>query len=265
MRDDSVMATLVFFHAHPDDEAIATGGSMAKASADGHRVVLVIATKGELGERPDDLGTGDLATRRVEETHRAAEILGIHRVEFLGYHDSGMAGDDANEADVAFWNADVDEAAQRLAGLLNEEQADVLTYYDANGGYGHPDHIQVHRVGARAAELAGTEAVFESTMDRDYILELATQRQDLLEDFAEEPPNLDEIKTLGMPGAEITTRVDVNEVIAQKRAAMAAHASQISENSWFLSLPEDIFPLMFGTEWYVQRKAPAPLSDRLFA
>jgi LmbE family N-acetylglucosaminyl deacetylase len=259
------VATLVFFHAHPDDEAIATGGTMARASADGHRVVLVIATKGELGERPDDLGSdGDLAARRVEETHAAAEILGVHRVEFLGFHDSGMAGDSANEAVHAFFQADIDEAAGRLAHILDEESADVLTVYDANGSYGHPDHIQVHRVGIRAAEIAGTESVFESTIDRDHVRELATQGQDLLADFAEEPPNLEEIEQLGTPGALITTRVDVTAFIKEKRAAMAAHASQIPETSWFLSLPEDIFPMMFGTEWYVQRKAPAPLTDRLF-
>src|SRR6185436_922596 len=123
------MATLVFFHAHPDDECIATGGTMAKASADGHRVVLVVATKGEHGEVADGfLDPGErLWERRVAETHRAAEILGAHRVEFLGYVDSGMVGTPENDLPGSFWTADVDEAGDRLAAILREEHADVLT------------------------------------------------------------------------------------------------------------------------------------------
>ena len=152
------MATLVSFHAHPDDEAIPTGGTLAKAAKDGHRVVLVFGTRGEHGEVVEGyLDAGEqLWERRVKETHAAAEILGVSRVEFLGYVDSGMMGTPENEAPGSFWQADVEEAAQRLAAILREEDAAVLTAYDENGVYGHPDHIQVHRVGLRAAELAGT-------------------------------------------------------------------------------------------------------------
>ena len=166
------MATLVCFHAHPDDEAIATGGTMAKAAADGHRVVLVCATRGEHGEVPDGfLGAGEsLADRRVLETDAAAMALGVSRVAFLGYTDSGMVGTPENELDGSFWRADVEEAAARLAAILVEEQADVLTCYDEIGGYGHPDHIQVHRVGLRAGELAGTPKVFQATINRDHVL-----------------------------------------------------------------------------------------------
>jgi LmbE family N-acetylglucosaminyl deacetylase len=147
------MATLVAFHAHPDDECIATGGVMAKAAEEGHRVVLVVATRGEHGEVADGfLADGEtLAERRVQETHASAAALGVHRVEFLGYVDSGMMGTPENDLPGSFWTADVDEAAERLAAILREEGADVLTCYDEIGGYGHPDHIQVHRVGLRAA------------------------------------------------------------------------------------------------------------------
>ena len=119
--------TLVTFHAHPDDEAIATGGVMAKAAADGHRVVLVVATRGEHGEVAEDvLDAGEtLAARRVIETQRAAELLGVARVEFLGYTDSGMMGTPENDAAGSFWSAPVEEAAQRLATILGEERADV--------------------------------------------------------------------------------------------------------------------------------------------
>src|SRR5436309_1593177 len=121
------MATLVSFHAHPDDECIACGGIIRKAAEEGHRVVLVVATPGE-----------QLWQRRVAETHASAAVLGAQRVEFLGYVDSGMMGTPANDAPGSFWTAPVDEAAKKLAALLDEERADVLTCYDEHGGYGHP-------------------------------------------------------------------------------------------------------------------------------
>jgi len=160
---------MVTFHAHPDDECIACGGVMRKAYEQGHRVVLVVATRGEVGEVPDGfLGEGEeLWERRVKETHAAADILGAARVEFLGYVDSGMMGEPTNDVPGTFWTADVEEAAGKLAAILREEDAEVLTVYDDHGGYGHPDHIQVYRVGMRAAELAGTPRVFQATMNRD--------------------------------------------------------------------------------------------------
>src|SRR5262249_52393564 len=150
------------------------GGTMARVKREGHRVVLVSATRGELGEyAPDALAPGEaLVDRRVAELHAAADILGVDRVEFLGYRDSGMAGEPTNDEPGSFSSADIDEAAARLAQLLDEEHADVLTVYDDHGNYGHPDHIQVHRVGVRAAELAGTTRVYEATVDRDYLRRL---------------------------------------------------------------------------------------------
>jgi LmbE family N-acetylglucosaminyl deacetylase len=250
--------TLVTFHAHPDDEAIATGGVMAKAKADGHRVVLVVATKGELGEvDPDFLAAGETLTeRRVVETESAAKVLGVDRVAFLGYHDSGMMGEDTNDAPGSFWSSDLDEAAARLAAILDEEHADVLTIYDERGNYGHPDHIQVHRVGHRAAQLAGTAQVYEATMNRDYIIRLMKDRADEMPDLPDsvDTPDPDDLD-LGMPEEVITTAVDVEEYADLKRAAMAAHASQIADQSFFLQLPPDAFRAAFGTEWFIRRGA----------
>ena len=180
------MATLVFFHAHPDDEAIATGGSMAAASDAGHRVVLIVATGGEEGEVADGfLGDGEtLGEVRERETCAAASILGVARVEFLGFRDSGMMGEDANQHPESFWRAEVATAAGRVAAILEEESADVLSVYDDHGGYGHPDHIQVHRVGHRAAELVGTPRVFEATMNRDLIREWRSIMEDEGEDIS---------------------------------------------------------------------------------
>src|SRR3974390_2015580 len=135
----TAMATMVSFHAHPDDECIACGGVIRKASEEGHRVVLVLATRGEHGEVAEGfLADGEeLWQRRVTETRASAAILGAQRVEFLGYIDSGMMGTPANDAPGSFWAAPVDEGAKKLAAILQQEQADVLTCYDDIGGYGH--------------------------------------------------------------------------------------------------------------------------------
>ncbi|MCP3933980.1 MAG: GlcNAc-PI de-N-acetylase [Actinomycetia bacterium] len=246
------MATLVAFHAHPDDEAIATGGAMLLASRAGHRVILVLATRGEVGEVDEGfLADGEtLADRRTVETLAAAELLGVHRVEFLGYHDSGMAGQDTNRADHCFWRADVNEAALRLHDLLVDESVDVLTCYDSNGGYGHPDHIQVHRVGHRFAELAGVSRVYESTMNRTQIQEQMAMIVEQSPEMAEEFEDVDD--NFGSPDEVITTAVDVTSVIDDKRRAMAAHASQIDENSFFLAMAPEVFSAAFGTEWYIR-------------
>jgi LmbE family N-acetylglucosaminyl deacetylase len=245
------MATLVCFHAHPDDESIATGGVMAKAVDDGHRVVLVVATRGEHGEVPDGFLTDgeSLGDRRVQETHASAAVLGVHRVEFLGYVDSGMVDTPENDLPGSFWTADVEEAAQRLAAILEEEGADVLTVYDSHGAYGHPDHIQVHRVGMRAAELAGTPKVFQSTINRTAIIEMARTAPPS-EEFDVAALEADE--SFGSPEEVITCRVDVTDYVEQKRASMRAHASQIAEEHFMLAMPDDVFTASFGVEWFIR-------------
>ena len=253
------MATLVCFHAHPDDESIATGGLMAKAKSEGHRVVLVVATKGEHGEiQPGVLGEGEaLGDRRVDEVADAAEVLGIDRVAFLGYVDSGMMGEPENDLPGSFWTADVDEAADRLATILREEDVDVLTVYDHHGGYGHPDHIQVHRVGHRAAEAATVGRVFESTMDRDFILEgmrEAKERGELPEDF--EIPDEANAESFGSPSHLITHEVDVRPFVETKRQALAVHASQVGPDSFFLSMPDEAFAQAFGKECFIDPRSP---------
>jgi LmbE family N-acetylglucosaminyl deacetylase len=218
----------------------------------GHRVVLVFATRGDLGEVADGVLAPDeaLAERRVREARDAGAVLGAARVEFLPYHDSGMAGEPTNDAPNAFAAADVEEAAGHLAALLREEDADVLMVYDERGGYGHPDHIQVHVVGRRAAALAGTPRVYAATVSKEHFLSL----QDRLADQAPadmERPDPEELD-LGVAEARITTVVDVAGVLDRKRAAMAAHPSQIADDSFFLALPPDAFSVAFGTEWFIR-------------
>jgi LmbE family N-acetylglucosaminyl deacetylase len=249
------VATAVFFHAHPDDECILTGGTMAKLAADGHRVVLVCATRGEHGEVDDGvLGENEtLAERRTVELKEAADVLGVARLEFLGYVDSGMMGTPTNDAPDSFWQADLGEAADRLTRILTDEEAAALVIYDDHGGYGHPDHIQVHRVGVQAGQLATTSVIYEASIDRDRMIAGMRAARE-----AGDPALLDEEpdENFGVPSTAITTRVDVSDYVAVKRQAMACHRSQISESSFFLSMPEQMFTRAFGTEEFIRRGAP---------
>ena len=261
------MATAVFFHAHPDDEALSTGGTMLLASQAGHRVVLVCATDGARGETPGLGGseppTGeDLAAVREAELQEAADLLGVHRLVMLGYGDSGMRGDPANEDPDCFWQADIEEAAAALAAILTQEQADLITCYDANGVYGHPDHVMVHRVGVQAAELAGVGLVYEATLHRDHfrasmkgLMRMAAEaglESSAEQDQAEFEAELDE-GSIGVDGVLITHHIDVRAALDRKREALRAHASQIPSDSFMVSLPDQAFELAFGTEWFIRR------------
>lgn len=245
------MANLVFFHAHPDDEAISTGGTMALSSDQGHHVTLVVATRGEMGEPVEGvLDEGELlGDRREAELRRSAEILGVDAVEFLGYRDSGMIGESSNDDATCFWQADLDEAAQRLAVILQRDNADMLIGYDPHGVYGHPDHVKVHLVGARAAELAGVDRVLWATANRTMI-EQAAENGAFGEDELNEDERVDRSE-FGMPEAELTHAIDVSAALDRKRAALMAHASQIDDDSFFLAMPDNMFAMAFGTEWMV--------------
>jgi LmbE family N-acetylglucosaminyl deacetylase len=228
---------------------------MRMAFEQGHRVVLVVATRGEQGEMPEGfLADGEqLWQRRVVETQASADILGVARLEFLGYQDSGMMGEPTNDAPGSFWTAPVEEAAQRLAEILLDEQADVLTCYDDHGGYGHPDHIQVHRVGMRAAEIAGTQRVYQGTMNRDSMARILRTIADSGTPLGFDLPDMrGQQERFGTAEADITTAVDVTSYLEYKQAAMRAHASQISEQSFFLGLPEEFSRLVWGTEWFIR-------------
>jgi LmbE family N-acetylglucosaminyl deacetylase len=248
------MGTIVFVHAHPDDEASGTGGTIARAAAEGNRVVLVVCTDGDLGEVPADLAPGEtVIERRRRETAASVEILGVARTVWLGFKDSGMTGWPQNDDLDTFWQADIDEAAERLAAVLREERADAVVIYDWHGGYGHPDHVQVHRVGHRAADLAGVPRRFESTWSRDVMRRLLDSNPDRdgMEDFDPDGP-ADDGNPFGTPEAEINLRVDVSEYLDQKRRALAAHASQVTDIGMMLSMPAEVFAAVFGTEWFIE-------------
>lgn len=262
------MATTVFFHAHPDDESLSTAGTMCLFSEAGHRVVLVVATRGEEGEPVAGVLAEDesLWERRTSELYSSAHILGVDRVEFLGYRDSGMANAPTNDNPECFWQADVGQAAERLKKVLSDEMPDLLVIYDPNGGYGHPDHVQVHRVGTRWAAIAGVRKVFWVTLNRDSIREtiesaIAAGAGDGLagigEDLEERRRRLEE-GSFGSAVVDITHAVDVRSFLDRKRAAIASHASQIAADSFFLNIPADQFSQAFGTEWFIDPEDPRP-------
>ncbi len=246
------MATLVTFHAHPDDEVILTGGTLAAAVAAGHRVVLVTATDGRMD---------DEAETRMDELLSSAGILGVHRVECLDYADSGYGPifypDPPGR--VRFARAEVETAAQRLADILRDEDAQLLLSYQRNGGYGHRDHVQVHHVGKRAAELAATPRVLEVTMPRELLCRVSDLCR-LLRLPA--PYDADTVRTAYAPRATITHRIDVRRFARQKRDAFAAHRSQIGGGlnarlfGLLMLLPPQVFGLLFSNEWFVDPAAP---------
>lgn len=267
----SEMATVVFFHAHPDDEALSTGGTMALMAEAGHRVILVVATRGEEGEPVEGiLKDGEkLEDRRSLETEQSGKILGVSRVEFLGYRDSGMIDSSTTAHPECFWQADESAAVSRLTNILKDEKVDLIVVYDPNGGYGHPDHIQVHRVGTKWAEENGVRLRWV-TLNRDAIRRVVEEAikanieagQELDSDLAKrEERSSDE--SFGMAESDITHAIDVVSVLDQKRQAVATHASQIASDSFFVTLGNEEYSRAFGKEWYVDPNFPRGAEELL--
>ncbi|HSS34870.1 MAG TPA: PIG-L family deacetylase, partial [Patescibacteria group bacterium] len=270
--------TLMSVHAHPDDETIGTGGSMARAVADGHRVILVTCTRGELGEivvpamdTPDNHRR--LGEIRAGELERAMAHLGVTEWENLGYRDSGMMGTAGNVDPRAFWQADMDEAIGRLVWLIRTYRPDVVTTYNAFGGYGHPDHIRTHLVAVGAYERAGdpthypgqiasehggtgpAEAegglapwapskLYEQAMSRTLREAMNAAMADLGKRSFWMPPDdatpeqIAEFQAfmdkMLVPDEAITTRVDVGPYVEAKWDAIHEHVTQISDDSPFM-------------------------------
>jgi N-acetyl-1-D-myo-inositol-2-amino-2-deoxy-alpha-D-glucopyranoside deacetylase len=247
------MSTLLLVHAHPDDEAISTGGAMLKAHEAGHRVVLVTATRGEVGEiyNMDEASTRPhLAEVRTKELANATRILGVDRQEFLGYRDSGMVGTADNENPSSFNQAPLDEAAGKLAAIIREEKPDVVVTYAEDGVYGHPDHVKAHFVTnaaldalLRSSEPWAPKKLYYTAIPRSLM-------QAFMEQMPEEARQQGTIRIVGTPDELVTTKVDVTDLVDRKRAAFSAHVSQNDPNSWFATMADQIYRLAFGTEYY---------------
>lgn len=282
------MPTLLCVHPHPDDEAISCGGVLARASDRGVHTVVVTCTGGEEGENLAgiDLGGLDLVAHRRAELADALAVLGVAEHHWLGYRDSGMHESAANEHPDCFHRADLDSAATRLATLIRRIRPEVVVSDDRDGTYGHPDHVKAHRVTARAVELAAAvDADVPGdpwTVDRRYVHAIARGRllashramlaAGLPSPFGDDDLDSVDVLPFGAPDDQVTVRVDVAAWIDRKRAAMAAHRSQIGPDSFFLNVPDDMATDLFGVEEFVLEAvggaavAPAAVevSDELF-
>lgn len=236
-----------------------TGGTLARLAAEGHRVVIVVACDGAMWT----------PNGRLDEFRASARILGAARSEYLGYADSGhgpvLYPDPPGK--VRFVRAGTDEAAGRLTAIIREENADLLLSYDQRGGYGHRDHVKVHEVGARAAELTGVR-VLEATVPRELaIIGSAILRAVRLARFTGS-----EARATGTPGSAITHRIDVRRYAATKRAALTAHLTPVQGNArsarlfrLAVVLPVPVFALLAGREWFTEPgAAPGPVRDDVF-
>jgi N-acetyl-1-D-myo-inositol-2-amino-2-deoxy-alpha-D-glucopyranoside deacetylase len=258
-----VSRRLLLVHAHPDDESIATGGTMARYAAEGAQVTLVTCTRGEQGEIvPDDLrhlGTGKhLADVRVEELAGAMRHLGVTDHRFLGpYEDSGMIGTPENERATAFWNADLDEAAAHLVKVIHETRPQVVVTYDENGGYGHPDHIQAHRVTLLAVEAAKPGWTVSKVYHCAWGGSQRRRREAADYEAAGRPGGFDlpDPAKAHEPPGPVTTTVDIHDHLGAKLAAIAAHRTQVtvvgdffalSDNVAHRAYPEEHFTLAHG-------------------
>lgn len=268
--------TLMAVHAHPDDEATGTGGVLARYAAEGVRTVLVTCTDGGCGDGPGGVKPGGpghdpaaVALMRRQELEASCEVLKISDLEMLDYADSGMMGWPSNDAPGSFWRTPVAEGAARLAELIRHYRPDVVVTYDENGFYGHPDHIQAHRITMAAIEMTDlTPKVYWTAMPRATMARFG----EVMREFGAEMPELDSaeaaaIAEIGLPDDEITTWVDTTAFSGQKFDALAAHASQ-GENIFFLKMGKERFGDLMGMETFVRVRdttgAAVPEND-LFA
>ena len=250
--------SLLLVHAHPDDESIGTGATMAKYAAEGARVTLVTCTLGELGEIiPPDLRhlfPDELGQHRIGELDRACAALGVEDHRFLGgegrYRDSGMMGLPDNDDPRCFWQANVDEAADALAKVIDEVAPDAIVTYDANGAYGHPDHIQAHRVTLRAHELTGQAArLYATAMPRSVLARASELPEDSWFIRNTDP-------YLGVPDDQVTTEIDATAYLDAKKAAMRAHETQITVDGDYFALSNEVGRRILGQEYYSQFAGP---------
>ncbi|MEV8513955.1 N-acetyl-1-D-myo-inositol-2-amino-2-deoxy-alpha-D-glucopyranoside deacetylase [Dactylosporangium sp. NPDC051484] len=257
--------SILFVHAHPDDESMGTGATMARYAADGARVTLVTCTLGEEGEIHVPALAGIAAAEgdqlggyRIAELAEACRCLGVTDHRFLGgagrYRDSGMMDTPANKHPRAFWGADLDVAAGQLLEVVRETRPQVAVTYDPNGFYGHPDHIQAHRVLTRAVELAEAEGiapqkVYWTAVPRSVLEAGMREFRDSSDNpFAdiERPEDL----PFGTADEDIAARVDAHEFAEEKTAALKAHATQIPPSSWLFSIAGNFGAEFMGVEYY---------------
>jgi N-acetyl-1-D-myo-inositol-2-amino-2-deoxy-alpha-D-glucopyranoside deacetylase len=252
MNDDA-SRRIAFVHAHPDDETLGTGGTIARYSSEGAHVCLITCTNGEVGEIAEvpDLGPADEIRPRLGEIRRAeleaaCRELGDVDLRMLGYHDSGMDGTPENEARIAFVNQDLTEIVDRVVAILREVRPQVLVTYDENGGYGHPDHIRAHEAAMRAAQICDVPKVYYIAFPKS-LMRMASEIGATmgLEFFSDE-----DIESIGTDDKLITSVIDCTPFVAEKFRALEAHRTQLGTTQMFLNIPDE-FRVGLGHEHYV--------------
>jgi N-acetyl-1-D-myo-inositol-2-amino-2-deoxy-alpha-D-glucopyranoside deacetylase len=264
MTEDPASRRLLLVHAHPDDETIETGATMARYAAEGAHVTLVTCTLGELGEIiPPGLAHlaeergGGLGGYRIGELDAACAALGVTDHRFLGgagrFRDSGMMGLPSNNAPGSFWQADPDEAAAMLLRVIDDVRPQVMVSYDQHGYYGHPDHIQAHRVAWRAFSQARgvIQRFYATAMPLSALAEAIT-----LDGTSFRRVESAATLPFGIPDDEVTTAVDGRRYLNAKLAAMRAHATQMTVEGAFYALSDGIGLRALGTEYYTLLSPP---------
>lgn len=259
------MDGILLVHAHPDDETIGTGATMAHYAAAGVPVTLVTCTLGEEGEihvpeltglAPD--AADQLGGYRIAELAAACAALGVTDHRFLGgagrYRDSGMMDTPANQHPRCFWQADLEQAAELLREVIREVRPRVLVTYDPNGFYGHPDHIQAHRVAMRGAELAAAEGIgpakiYWTAVPKSVLAAGMDQLAESAENPFEGAESVDQLP-FGTPDSEIAARIDARAQREAKAAAIRAHATQIPADSWLQTVAGNFADEFLGVEYY---------------
>jgi N-acetyl-1-D-myo-inositol-2-amino-2-deoxy-alpha-D-glucopyranoside deacetylase len=279
-----VTHTLLCVHPHPDDESIACGGVLARTVASGARAVVVTCTGGEEGDNLAgiDLGEEELVSHRRRELADALAALGVRDHHPLGFRDSGMLDTPGNDHPDSFHRADLEVAGLRLAAIIRAERPDVVVSDDENGTYGHPDHIKANRVTIRAVELAADPSApldgdpwqiakrYVHTLGRGRLLTAHEAWLDagLPSPFGEGPIEDEQDVPFGVPDERVTTEIDVAAFLDAKRAALAAHRSQIGADSFFLNTPPEFIGGFFGIEQFILEFGElggVGLEDDLFA
>ena len=263
--------TLMAVHAHPDDECMSTGGVLARYAREGLRTVLVTATRGEEGEVVDPAmdpaevkpKLGDVRTTELE---CACKHLAVEELHMLGYRDSGMVGWDTNHHPDCLAQADLQEATGRLVRLIRGIRPHVLTCYDEQGGYGHPDHIQVHRMTVAAFHAAGDarqypaigpapwqpQKLYYTAYPHSYILTRYELMRAMGAEVPSDRPDFDPNKVEGTPDGLVTTRVDTRDFIVHKMNALRCHRTQIAPDWWFTRVPHEVLRDKFGLECFIR-------------
>jgi LmbE family N-acetylglucosaminyl deacetylase len=265
--------TLLAVHAHPDDETITTGGTLARYSAEGVRTVVVTCTRGDLGWR-NGVEADDVGELRQHELEAAVTKLGVSRLVQLGYLDSGMVGKPENQRPGALCAARLDEAAERLAQVVREERPDVMICYDETGGYGHPDHVRAHEVAVSAYTRAGAATPrklyfvrFPLTWSRRFVLSLRAAGIDAPWSAVSGADAGPCATLIGVPDDLVTTTIDVRAYAKTKCAALACHRSQMPPHHFLMRMPALLAQELWASEFFSleSTRAPNVLETDLFA